>query len=168
MPSPSLPLLVHGTQSTDADAAVTLKYQWPIQTKYRISTHFGDIDKMHPKNTSKGCVNRGHGGIDIAVPEGTEVHAARDGKVLNSGVVNGYGHWVVLAHDDGEISIYGHVGPKGLPKVGAKVKAGNVIAKVGSKEEGNTSGPHLHFQINVLSSGYGACTALDPLKKTSQ
>lgn len=87
-----------------------------------------------------------HGGIDMAAPLGTPIHAATDGKVIEAGPSSGYGNWVQIQADDGTVTMYGHMASSGvLVQKGQKVTAGQVIALVGS--EGFSTGPHLHFEV---------------------
>tara|TARA_R110001592_G_scaffold112406_4_gene310630 strand:+ start:1401 stop:2549 length:1149 start_codon:yes stop_codon:yes gene_type:complete len=85
-----------------------------------------------------------HGGIDLAAKRGTEITAFRDGEVTFSGWKGGYGNMVVVRHEDGLESVYGHTA-KNLVTVGDKVDAGTVIANVGST--GRSTGPHLHLEM---------------------
>ncbi len=85
-----------------------------------------------------------HGGIDLAVPEGTPVYAAGGGTVIFSGWSTwGYGYTVVIAHG-GTLSIYGHLNGS-FVHCGETVTAGQNIAVSGNS--GRSSGPHLHFEI---------------------
>lgn len=87
-----------------------------------------------------------HGGLDLAAPLGTPIHAVTDGTVVESGPASGYGNWVQVKADDGTITMYGHMASSGvLVQKGQKVTAGDVIALVGS--EGFSTGPHLHFEV---------------------
>ena len=87
-----------------------------------------------------------HNGIDVANPIGTPIHAVMDGEVIDSGPAQGYGNWIRVQHDNGEISIYGHMQASSLlVNVGERVTAGQQIASIGS--EGQSTGPHLHFEI---------------------
>ncbi|MFT4087121.1 MAG: M23 family metallopeptidase [Gordonia sp. (in: high G+C Gram-positive bacteria)] len=87
-----------------------------------------------------------HGGIDMAAPLGTPIHAATDGVVINAGPASGYGHWVQIRAADGTVTMYGHMAQSGvLVSKGQKVTAGDVIALVGN--EGFSTGPHLHFEV---------------------
>lgn len=85
-----------------------------------------------------------HRGIDIANDLGTPIYAAMDGTVINAGPAQGFGNWVVIKHDGGEVSIYGHMRYYDV-QVGQRVKAGEKIASIGN--EGQSTGPHLHFEI---------------------
>ena len=87
-----------------------------------------------------------HNGIDVANPIGTPIYAVMDGEVISSGPAQGYGNWIRIKHDDGSISVYGHMQASSLlVGVGERVTAGQQIASIGS--EGQSTGPHLHFEI---------------------
>jgi murein DD-endopeptidase MepM/ murein hydrolase activator NlpD len=86
---------------------------------------------------------RFHNGIDIAIPEGTPVKPVAPGTVNFSGLSNGYGNMVVIAHDDGMITIYGH-NSLNLVKKGERIGTDTSIALSGST--GRSTGPHLHFE----------------------
>ncbi len=93
-----------------------------------------------------------HGGIDMAAPLGTPIHAATDGVVVAAGPASGYGHWVQIKAADGTITMYGHMSSAGVHvSKGDKVTAGDVIALVGN--EGFSTGPHLHFEVWLPKSG---------------
>ena len=91
---------------------------------------------------------RNHSGIDIGCPEGTPVYAAAAGTVVFVGEKGGYGLLIVVSHPDGSFTIYAH-NSKNIAKEHAKVKQGEKIAEVGST--GNSTGPHLHFEIRLQS-----------------
>lgn len=84
-----------------------------------------------------------HGGLDVAAPIGTPVRAAADGEVVSAGPASGFGQWVRVRHDDGTVTVYGHVDTY-LVHVGQRVAAGQQIATVGNR--GQSTGPHLHFE----------------------
>jgi murein DD-endopeptidase MepM/ murein hydrolase activator NlpD len=86
---------------------------------------------------------RFHNGIDIAVPEGTTVKPVAPGTVYFSGVRNGYGNMVIIAHNDGMITIYAH-NSLNLVKTGERIGMDASIALSGST--GRSTGPHLHFE----------------------
>ena len=88
---------------------------------------------------------RMHQGIDVANDYGTPIHAVMDGTVINAGPAQGFGNWVVIKHDGGEVSVYGHMRDYSV-SVGERVMAGQQIATIGS--EGQSTGPHLHFEIH--------------------
>lgn len=92
-------------------------------------------------------VDRGthrHSGIDLAVPSGTTVSAVKKGTVTFAGWGNGYGYRVVIDHGDGTETTYNHLSDIGV-KVGDSVNAGSAIALSGNT--GNSTGPHLHFEV---------------------
>jgi murein DD-endopeptidase MepM/ murein hydrolase activator NlpD len=91
-------------------------------------------------------VSGNHRGIDIACPTGTPIYAGADGKVEISGWNNSYGYYVVISHGSGYTTLYAHNSSL-VAKVGQYVKRGQLIAKSGST--GNSSGPHLHFEISI-------------------
>jgi murein DD-endopeptidase MepM/ murein hydrolase activator NlpD len=85
-----------------------------------------------------------HPGIDISGATGTAIRATADGRVLVSGWHSGYGNLVVLQHDFGYTTRYGH-NSKLLVKNGQQVKRGQVIALMG--QTGRASGPHCHYEV---------------------
>lgn len=92
-----------------------------------------------------------HYGIDLAAPLGTPIYAAVDGVVLRAGPASGFGNAIYIQDADGNVEVYGHMRYYNV-KAGDIVHAGEQIAKVGS--EGQSTGPHLHFQIDK-GSEYG-------------
>jgi len=89
-----------------------------------------------------------HWGIDLAAPLGTPIVAAADGVVLRAGPASGYGNAIYIQDADGNVEIYGHMRYLYV-EAGDVVSAGDLIAKVGS--EGQSTGPHLHFEIHLGS-----------------
>ena len=87
-----------------------------------------------------------HYGTDIAAEIGTPVFAFADGVVDFIGESPAYGQYIQLRHDGGVTTFYAHCS-KLCAKKGQKVSIGDTIAKVG--QSGNTTGPHLHFEIRV-------------------
>ncbi len=85
-----------------------------------------------------------HRGIDIAAPIGSPIYAVADGTVVEAGPAQGFGLWVRIRHDDGTISIYGHMYDFFVSQ-GERVPAGMQIARIGNR--GDSTGPHLHFEI---------------------
>ncbi|CDO07068.1 M23 family peptidase [Mycolicibacterium cosmeticum] len=85
-----------------------------------------------------------HAGIDIAGPIGTPIVAVADGTVIDAGPTAGYGAWVKIRHNDGTVTLYGHVNTW-LVSVGQRVMAGDQIATIGNR--GNSTGPHCHFEV---------------------
>ncbi len=88
---------------------------------------------------------RMHNGQDFKVPYGTDVFATGDGIVVESGYsTGGFGNYVVIDHDYGLSTLYGHLSQIFSPK-GLNVKRGDLIGKSG--DSGLSSGPHLHYQV---------------------
>ncbi|MFJ3622209.1 M23 family metallopeptidase [Streptomyces iakyrus] len=122
--------------------------------KYKLSASFAQNGGMWQST---------HSGQDFAVPSGTQVVATHGGTVVKAGG-NGagdgpaYGNAVVIKHGNGTYSQYAHLS-KVTVHVGQIVKTGQEIAKSGNT--GNSSGPHLHFEIRTTPN-YGS--AVDPVK----
>lgn len=87
-----------------------------------------------------------HKGLDIAAPIGTPIYAPVAGRVIRAGSATGYGLAVYIQHDDGSVSVYGHIDGF-FVTAGERVSAGQLIAQVGNR--GQSTGPHLHFQVNT-------------------
>lgn len=86
---------------------------------------------------------RHHNGIDIAISEGTPVRPAASGIVVFSGLRPGYGYTVLIEHDNGIITLYGHNSQLAVTQ-GQPVDTDTVIAYSGNT--GRSTGPHLHFE----------------------
>ena len=87
-----------------------------------------------------------HTGLDIAATKGTPIKVVSDGTVTFAKYNGSYGNLVKVDHGNGVETWYAHTS-KMYVKVGQEVKAGDVIAAVGST--GNSTGPHLHFEIRI-------------------
>ena len=87
-----------------------------------------------------------HTGIDFAAPWGTPILAARDGVVAWAGIKGGYGKLVIIRHDHGWETYYGHT-TEYFVREGETVVEGQVIARVGST--GDSTAPHLHFEVRL-------------------
>ncbi|WP_436495874.1 M23 family metallopeptidase [Actinokineospora sp. HUAS TT18] len=85
-----------------------------------------------------------HYGIDIANRIGTPIVSVAAGTVIEAGPASGFGLWVRVQHDDGTVTIYGHVNEI-IARTGTRVTAGQLIATVGNR--GQSTGPHLHFEV---------------------
>ncbi|MBQ0890933.1 M23 family metallopeptidase [Streptomyces sp. RM72] len=143
-------------KSTTAKKTATKKKaaSWvdPVK-KYELSASFAQNGGMWAHK---------HSGQDFAVPIGTNVVAAHGGTVVKAGG-NGagdgpaYGNAIVIKHGNGTYSQYAHLSKVNV-KIGQIVKTGQSIAKSGNT--GNSSGPHLHFEIRTTPN-YGS--AVDPV-----
>lgn len=105
-----------------------------------------------------------HNGVDYAGPIGTDIYAFADGDVVAAGEASGFGNWVVLDHTiDGEdhTTVYGHMAADQIDvSVGDTVEAGDKIAGIGN--EGQSTGPHLHFEFYDGHKLTGGGTPVDP------
>jgi len=114
---------------TQPPAASSVPFIWPAD---------GDVSQaMTPKHPS---------GIDVAAPIGSEVRAVRDGEVFFVGgdPCCSYGNFIVIGHDDGWSSVYGHLSTF-LVQAGDLVEQGQAIGLSG--ETGYVNGPHVHFEL---------------------
>ncbi|MCR5249606.1 MAG: M23 family metallopeptidase [Lachnospiraceae bacterium] len=106
----------------------------------RISSGFGR------RQSPGGIGSSNHQGIDIATPTGTSIWASSGGTVGYAGWSGGYGYLVTINHPDGWQTRYAHLS-KIYVSVGQYVNQGQVIAASGST--GNSTGPHLHFELRI-------------------
>ena len=97
---------------------------------------------------------RMHEGLDITAPTGTPIWAAAAGTVIHAGWLGGYGNLVVVDHGNGLATAYAHASVI-VVALGQEVAQGETLSLVGST--GNSSGPHLHFEVRVNG------VAVDPL-----
>ncbi|MEU5956802.1 M23 family metallopeptidase [Streptomyces sp. NPDC047525] len=140
------------TKAQQAAAKKAVSWQDPVD-KYTLSASFGLGGNMW---SSK------HSGQDFAVSIGTSVEAVHNGTVVKAGG-NGagdgpaYGNAIVIKHDNGTYSQYAHLSKIDV-RVGQSVATGQHIAASGNT--GNSSGPHLHFEIRTTPN-YGS--AVDPV-----
>lgn len=107
----------------------------PIQANYTLSARYGQRGGIW----SAGW----HTGLDFRVKSGTPVVAAANGTVIASGWGGAYGYRIEVDHGNGYVTAYNHLSKIGI--TGGKVAAGQEIGKSGSS--GNTTGPHLHFEV---------------------
>jgi len=107
----------------------------PIKSDYQLSARFGQ----------RGGIWSGgwHTGLDFRVPTGTAVVAAANGTIISASWEGAYGYRIQIDHGSGYITTYNH-----LSKIiysSGEVAAGQEIGKSGTS--GNTTGPHLHFEV---------------------
>ncbi len=91
--------------------------------------------------------NSFHKGLDFAASTGTPIYAAASGTVTISGYSSSAGYWVVINHGNGLVTKYMHMVSMPYVSAGQTVSKGQNIGAVGST--GNSSGPHLHFQVEL-------------------
>lgn len=131
---------------------------FPIENRY-FSSYYGYRD-------FNGVLNF-HDGLDIPAIEGTKIYATASGVIINSSFIRGYGNCIIILHDDGTKSLYGHLSENFIVYNGKYVKKGQNIGYVGPKYlsdgslNGYTTGCHLHFTI-FLQNG----KTIDPLSFT--
>jgi len=134
-----------------------LSWQKPV-SHYELSAGFG-IDG--------GRWAHKHSGQDFAVPVGTKVEAVNSGVVVKAGPNGGgdgpaYGNAVVIKHSNGMYSQYAHLSQIDV-RIGQAVKTGERIALSGNT--GNSSGPHLHFEIRHTANYGSAVNPVSYLQK---
>ncbi|MFG2134884.1 M23 family metallopeptidase [Streptomyces sp. NPDC048751] len=146
--------VVLGTGVASAASAPSASSWIDPVAKYKLSASFAQAGGMWAHK---------HSGQDFAVPSGTKVMAAHGGTVVKAGG-NGagdgpaYGNAIVIKHGNKTYSQYAHLSRIEV-KVGQVVKTGQEIARSGNT--GNSSGPHLHFEIRTTPN-YGS--AINPVK----
>ncbi len=119
--------------NTAVSRGTTVSWRWPAS---------GEISSDYGWREYKEY----HHGIDIAIPSGTDIKAARAGKVVKAGWIGVYGLALLVDHGNGIQTLYGH-NQKLLVKAGERVDMGETIAISGNT--GRTTGPHLHFEIRL-------------------
>jgi murein DD-endopeptidase MepM/ murein hydrolase activator NlpD len=121
------------TDASPALASAAGKFRWPARGKILVG--FG---AQEPDGTRSE-------GINLAVPMGTDIHAAESGRVHYVGDgLKGYGNLILIRHPNGWVSTYAHA-DKALVKAGDEVKRGQVIGKAGMS--GPVAQPQLRFEL---------------------
>ncbi|MFA5527425.1 MAG: peptidoglycan DD-metalloendopeptidase family protein [Peptostreptococcales bacterium] len=115
-------------------------FAWPCPGYKTITSPFGN--RLHPILK----VNKLHTGTDFRVPSNSTIVAVNDGVVIHSNWLGGYGKTVMIDHGGGIVTLYAHNNSLTV-SLGEKVKKGQTIAKSGST--GQSTGPHLHFEVRV-------------------
>ena len=90
--------------------------------------------------------SRLHAGTDFGVDEGTPVHAADGGVVVEAGWISGYGYTVIIDHGNGMSTLYAHNSDVAVSP-GQTVSKGQVVSYSGNT--GGSTGPHLHFEVSI-------------------
>ena len=133
---------VHSNITVSSGPRNGQSYTWPLPGHYSISSPFGY--RVHPILG----YSKFHSGVDIPAPSGTPIVAAKSGTVIMSQLMSGYGNVVMVDHGD-TVTVYAHCSALNVG-VGESVKAGDVVAFVGST--GLSTGAHLHFEVRVNGS----------------
>lgn len=129
---PGAPQRVARLPGTANDASPAPKFRWPAQGK--VITAFNNSDTGIPSD-----------GIAIAVPQGTDIHAAEAGQVAYaSNELKGYGNLVLIRHENGFVTAYAHT-DRITVKRGDTVKRGQVIATAGRPSD--TAPPQIQFEL---------------------
>ncbi len=134
------------------DAASIPKYgsgvlKWPVD-KVVITQNFGNtaFSTQNPQIYS----GKGHNGIDLGIPSGSKIKAARGGTVKGTGDTDltcpnaSYGKWVLVQHDNGLSTLYAHLSYIRVT-TGTSVATGDLLGYSGNT--GYSTGPHLHFTV---------------------
>ena len=112
-------------------------FHFPLR-HFQVSSFYGP--RVNPVTGKSGV----HRGLDFAAPEGAEVYAVKDGKVIDSGEDPVLGKYIILSHENNWVSFYGHLSVINTVLL-EELQSGSVIARVGST--GQSTGPHLHFEL---------------------
>lgn len=129
---------IHSTQSGEFD--------WPVPGYYKINTKYtysdGTPHWSRYKFNGKMC------GIDISVPMGTWILAPQSGVIRSKEDLgsSSFGKYFEILHDDGTVTLYGHLSDYDMVWNGKHVNKGEKIAKSGNS--GRSTGPHLHFELS--------------------
>ncbi len=106
----------------------------------RVTSCFGY--RINPVTNKYGF----HSGIDLAAKTGTPIKAAFDGTIATASYSDARGNYIFLESEGGITTVYCHCSEL-IAEEGAKVRAGEIIARVGST--GQATGPHLHFELRI-------------------
>ena len=112
---------------------------WPVPGHSRVSSPYGY--RIHPILK----ISKMHTGIDIPAPSGTPTVSTKDGVVIASSFMRGYGNCIMVDHG-GMVTVYAHLSSRAV-SVGTRVSAGQTIGYVGST--GMSTGPHLHYEVRI-------------------
>ena len=115
-------------------------FKRPLKARYWLSSNYGWRDSPFNPGTRSF-----HGGIDMAVAQGTPIYPAMDGKVTTVGYNATYGNYVIVTHHSGYKTLYAHMSKVACAKGNFVYAQSTVIGYVGST--GLSTGPHLHFTV---------------------
>lgn len=139
--------------TTGNDAPVGSGYVIPVRGTIGQSLIVGSGGSM---SRSAG----GHSGLDITAPHGTPVVSVAAGTVVSMNASGAaYGNHVVVKHADGKYTLYAHLSAISV-RMGQSVSAGTQVGNVGST--GNSSGPHLHFEVRTDPTAFSSGVFLEP------
>lgn len=123
---------------------------FPISDSEDVTVSMSNGESYSPETVAKyGLSSQYHKGIDYAVPSGTTVVASSSGTAYVSRGNTGYGNYVKIVDDDGYTSIYAHGNGTFYISNGSRVSSGQPIMQSGNS--GNSTGPHLHFEVRSPS-----------------
>lgn len=125
-------------RSVDFPKAAEAELMTVPTSGYKVSARFGQSGPMWSSGR--------HTGLDFAAPQGRGIRAADSGKVVAASPAGAYGNMIEIAHGNGTRTRYAHLSSIDV-KVGEKVARGERIGALGNT--GNSSGPHLHFEVLV-------------------
>lgn len=121
--------------------------------------HYPYKGAIHPRGTFGPRRRRPHRGVDLPLKTGDPIYATFNGRVRISQYNNGgYGNLVVIRHDNGLETYYGHLSER-LVTPGQWVEAGQIIGKGGST--GRSTGPHLHFETRYYGQTFDPQRLID-------
>jgi hypothetical protein len=133
------------------------QFAWPEQT-HTITQGFGCTNVRQAPTSSQCPSGHFHTGLDIAGPNLVDVHAADTGVARIFYGTTGYGNYVIITHGNGYSTLYGHLHDLAV-KDGQLVQRGDLIAHEGTT--GNSTGPHVHFEIRQGGGYLDPCPFLD-------
>lgn len=128
-----------------SESSYNSNYYYPTDYYKYISSYFGYREIFGTSNF--------HTGVDFLAPEASPVRACRSGVVKYRGFLNGYGNCIIILHDNGYKSLYAHLSENFIINIGDYVNSNQIISNVGPYilssgiKNGNTTGPHLHFEL---------------------
>jgi murein DD-endopeptidase MepM/ murein hydrolase activator NlpD len=134
------PIKRHDPEALEAELQLlaAAPKRWPVDGEFRITSGYGPREFRGKPEF--------HAAIDIGVWYKTEVKATKAGKVIFAGWLPRYGWTVEIEHEMGYSTLYAH-NSYYLPDAGDEVEEGEVIALSG--DSGDTTGPHLHYEIRL-------------------